>query len=96
MIDNTLPVATLETILQQPGNLPVGTCAIVNAGSPTFAFVVTASQPQSHLLGWDLVAYWGDNKSEVVAADSYASHISPTRLWAGITSTAVPPPGPTP
>jgi hypothetical protein len=96
MIDNTLPVATLEKILQQPGNVPVGTCAIVNTGSPTFTFVVTASQPQSHLLGWDLVAYWGDNKSEIVAADSYASHISPTRLWAGITSTAVPPPGPAP
>jgi len=96
MIDNTLPVATLEKILQQPGNVPVGTCAIVNSGSPTFTFVVTASQPQSHLLGWDLIAYWGDNKSETVASDSYASHISPTRLWAGITSTAVPPPGPSP
>ncbi|HTA44848.1 MAG TPA: hypothetical protein VK789_20510 [Bryobacteraceae bacterium] len=96
MIDNTLPVATLEQILQQPGNVPVGTCAIVNTGSPTFTFVLTASQPQSHLLGWDLVAYWGDNKSEVVTSDSYASHISPTRLWAGVTSTAVPPPGPTP
>ena len=96
MIDNTLPVAALEKILQQPGNVPVGTCAIVNSGSPTFTFVVTASQPQSHLLGWDLVAYWGDNKSEVVTSDSYAAHVSPTRLWAGITSTAVPPPGPTP
>lgn len=96
MIDNTLPVATLEQILQQPGNVPVGTCAIVNSGSPTFTFVVTASQPQSHLLGWDLVAYWGDNKSAVVTSDSYASHVSPSRLWAGITSTAVPPPGPTP
>jgi hypothetical protein len=96
MIDNTVPVANLQQILQQPGNVPVGACAIVNTGAPTFTFVVTASAPQSHLLGWSLVAYWGDNKSATVSSDSYASHISPTRLWAGITGVAVPPPGPTP
>jgi len=94
MIDNTVPVANLEQILQQPGNVPVNACAIVNTGTPTFTFVVTASAPQSHLLAWSLTAYWGDNKSAPVASDSYASHISPSRLWAGITSTAVPPPGP--
>jgi hypothetical protein len=96
MIDNTTPVVNLQQILQQPGNVVVSTCAIVNTGAPTFTFVVTASAPQSHLLGWSLTAYWGDNKSKTVSSDSYSAHISPTRLWAGITGVAVPPPGPTP
>ena len=96
MIDNTYPVANLQQILKQPGNVPVGTCAIVNSGTPTFTFVVTATQPQSHLLAWSLTAYWGDNKSATVSSDSYSKHISPTRLWAGLTGVAVPPPGPTP
>ncbi|MBZ5538192.1 MAG: hypothetical protein LAO31_19740 [Acidobacteriia bacterium] len=96
MIDNTLPVASIQQILQQPGNVPVNTCAIVNTGTPTFTFQVTASAPQSHLLGWSLTAYWGDNKSMSVSSDNYNNHITPTRLWAGITGVAVPPPGPTP
>jgi hypothetical protein len=96
IIDNTTPVVNLEQILQQPGNTPVGTCAIVNTGAPTFTFQVTALAPQSHLLGWSLAAYWGDNKSETITSDTYSNHISPTRLWAGISSVAVPPPGPTP
>ena len=95
-IDNTTPVVNLLQILQQPGNVPVGACAIVNTGVPTFTFQVTASAPQSHLLGWSLISYWGDNKSATVSSDSYSNHISPTRLWAGITTVAVPPPGPAP
>jgi len=94
MIDNTYPIAVLEQILQEPGNNVVGACAIVNTGKPTFNFRVTASAPLSHLRGWELVAYWGDNKSELISADDYSNHISATRLWAGITSTVVPPPGP--
>ncbi len=96
MLDNTTPVAGMEQIYQQPGNVPINTCAIVTTGTPTFTFVVTASAPQSHLLGWSLTAYWGDNKSGTVASDSYSNHISPSRLWAGIAAVAVPPPGPTP
>ena len=97
MIDNTMPVAILEQILHQPGNQVVDACAIVNTGLPMFTFKVTAAAPQSHLRGWDLTAYWGDNKSKPVAADNYSSHIGPSRLWAGITSVAVPPPpGPSP
>ncbi|HYL72622.1 MAG TPA: hypothetical protein VEU96_00365 [Bryobacteraceae bacterium] len=96
MLDNTEPVANILQILQQPGNHPVNTCAIVNTGTPTFTFQVTASAPNAHLLGWSLTAYWGDNKSMSVASDSYNNHISATRLWAGITAVAVPPPGPTP
>jgi hypothetical protein len=96
MIDNTVPVVKLDQIFQQPGNVLVNTCAIVNTGRPTFTFQVTASAPQSHLLGWSLTAYWGDNKSMSVSSDNYNNHITPTRLWAGITGIAVPPPGPTP
>ena len=57
---------------------------------------MTASAPLSHLLGWSLTAYWGDNKSKAVASDTYSNHVSPSKLWAGITSTIVPPPGPAP
>ena len=96
MIDNTVPTVNIQQIDQQPGNLPINTCGIVQTGIPTFTFQVTASAPQSHLLGWSLTAYWGDNKSESVASDNYNNHITPTRLWAGITGAAVPPPGPTP
>jgi hypothetical protein len=95
MIDNTMPVAILEQILHQPGNQVVDACAIVNTGLPTFTFKVAASAPQSHLRGWDLTAYWGDNKSKPVAADNYNNHISSSRLWSGVTSVAVPPPPPT-
>lgn len=96
MVDNTVPVVNIQQILQQPGSVPVGTCAIISTGAPTFTFQVTASAPQQHLMGWNLVAYWGDDKSATVSSDSYSNHITPTRLWAGITGVAVPPPGPTP
>lgn len=95
MIDNTQPTATIEQIFQQPGNNAVGVCAIVNTGTPTFTFEVTASAP-AHLLAWSLTAFWGNNKSEGIASDSYANHITPSRIWTGITDTQVPPPGPTP
>ncbi len=95
MIDNTQPTADIEQILQQPGNIPINTCAIVTTGAPTFTFEVTASAP-AHLLAWSLTAYWGNNQSKGVSSDSYASHITPSRIWTGITDTDVPPPGPTP
>jgi hypothetical protein len=96
MIDNTVPVVNLQQILHQPGNVPVDACAIVTTGTPTFTFRVTAAAPQSHLMGWNLTAYWGNNKSKSVSSDNYSSHISPTRLWAGVTGAVVPPPGPAP
>jgi len=94
MIDNTVPVAVLEQILHQPGNVVVDACAIVNTGTPTFTFRATASAPQSHLRAWQLVVYWGDNKSQLISQDDYSHHVSASRLWPGITSTVVPPPGP--
>jgi len=96
MIDNTTPIANLEQILHEPGNVPVDACAIVTSGTPTFRFKIIAEAPLKHLLGWSLVAYWGDNKSKAVSSDSYSAHISPSRLWAGVNGGIVPPPGPSP
>jgi DNA-binding beta-propeller fold protein YncE len=96
MIDNTVPIANIEQILHEPGNVPVNTCAIVDTGKPTFRFQIIAEAPLSHLLGWSLTAYWGDNKSKAVSSDSYAAHITPTRLWTGVVGGVVPPPGPAP
>jgi hypothetical protein len=96
MIDNTTPIVNLEQILHEPGNVPVNVCAIVTTGAPTFRFRITAEAPLSHLLGWSLTAYWGDNKSKAVSSDSYSAHISPSKLWQGVVSGVVPPPGPSP
>ena len=93
MIDNTAPTANLEQIVHD--GFPVNTCAIVNSGTHTFTFRITASAPR-HLRGWSMVAYWGDNASKQVAADDYSNHITPSRLWTGLTSVIVPPPGPAP
>jgi hypothetical protein len=95
LIDNTEPTATINSILQQPGNVPINTCAIVTTGAPTFTFNITASAP-AHLLAWSLSSAWGNNQSMAVASDSYANHIAANGIWQGITSIAVPPPGPTP
>ncbi len=83
MIDNTVPVVNIQQILHEPGDVVVDACAIVSDGTPTFRFRITAQAPQSHLLAWNLTAYWGANKSKPVASDNYNNHISPSRLWAG-------------
>ncbi len=93
MIDNTVPTANLEQILHDGAVVKV--CEIVNTGSHTFTFRVTASAPR-HLRGWSLAAYWGDNASATVAQDDYSHHVTPSRLWTGLSSAIVPPPGPTP
>jgi hypothetical protein len=89
-IDNQWPVANIEKILHDGAEVPV--CAIVNSGSDQFTFRITATDPQGHLLSWNMSALWGDNKSVTVGADSYTSHISPTRQWAGVVSGDVPTP----
>jgi hypothetical protein len=96
MVDNTVPVVNLQQILHQPGNVLVDACAIVNTGAPTFTFRITASAPQSHLLAWTLTAYWGNNQSKGVSSDNYNNHVSPSRLWAGVSGAVVPPPGASP
>jgi DNA-binding beta-propeller fold protein YncE len=93
MIDNTVPTANIEQILHD--GAPVNTCAIVTSGSTNFTFRITASAPR-HLRGWSMTAYWGDNLSKAVASDDYANHVSASKLWPGVTSGVVPPPGPAP
>jgi hypothetical protein len=93
MIDNTVPTAILEQMIHD--GAVVDACAIITTGSHNLTFRVTAAAPR-HLRGWSLVAYWGDNKSKAVASDDYNNHITPSRIWTGIHSVVVPPPGPAP
>jgi hypothetical protein len=87
-IDNGWPTAAIEQVLQS--GTPLGVCAMVTSGADAFTFVITADDPQQHLLSWNLSALWGNNKSKAVASDNYSNH-PPGPLWAGIVSTAVPP-----
>jgi hypothetical protein len=89
-IDNQWPVANIEKILHDGVEVPV--CTIVNSGSDQFTFRITATDPQGHLLSWNMSALWGDNKSAAVGSDSYSNHISPARLWPGVLSADVPVP----
>lgn len=93
MIDNTGPTANIEQIIHD--GAVVNTCAIVNSGSHTFTFKVTASAPR-HLRAWEMVAYWGDNQSKLVAADDYSHHVATPPIWKGLSGVVIPPPGPTP
>jgi hypothetical protein len=90
MIDNSVPIATIEQILHEPGNHVVNACAIVDSGTPTFRFRIVAESPQAHLRAWSLTAYWGNNKSKAVADDDYSNHVSPSRLWGGVAGGVVP------
>lgn len=87
-IDNSRPVVSIDEILHD--GAAVGTCGIVSSGSDLFSFRITAHDPQQHLLSWNLVALWGNNQSKAVAADAYAAHASPTRLWGGPAGDVVP------
>ena len=89
-IDNQWPIANIEKIFHDGAEVPV--CAIVNTGTDQFTFQITATDPQGHLLSWNLSALWGDNKSAPVGNDSYSNHITATRQWPGVLSGAVPTP----
>lgn len=82
MLDNSWPTAAIPSISHN--GTPVPACAIVETNPDVFRFEITAEDPQQHLLSWSLVALWGDNKSATIASDSYAAHVSPTKLWGGI------------
>ena len=93
MIDNTAPTAAINQIIHD--GVPVMTCQIITSGTHGFTFNVTAEAPR-HLRGWSLTAYWGDNKSKVVASDDYSHHVTPSKIWTGLHSVVTPPPGPAP
>ena len=85
MIDNSMPSAAITSIVHD--GTPVGTCGIVTTGPDKFRFEISALDPQQHLLSWSLGVLWGDNKSAAIAGDSYAAHVTPGKLWGGISGT---------
>jgi hypothetical protein len=89
MLDNSLPSASINKIWHD-GSV-VGTCGIVDSGTPNFTFDITASAPR-HLLGWSLTSYWGDNKSALVASDNYSAHLGGGPIWHGLPGSVVPAP----
>ena len=89
-IDNQWPMANLEKIFHDGAEIQV--CDIVNTGTDQFTFRILATDPQGHLLSWNLSALWGDNKSVSIGGDDYSHHISPTRQWTGAISADVPTP----
>lgn len=87
-IDNAWPTAVIDRILHD-GNA-VGTCQIVDSGSDEFSFLLTAYDPEGHLMSWSLSALWGDNKSAQVTSGSYVPNS--TRQWKGVLSGTLPSP----
>ena len=85
MIDNSMPSAAITSIVHD--GTPVGTCGIVTTGPDKFRFEISALDPPQHLLSWSLTALWGDNKSAAIGGDSYAAHVTPGKLWGGISGT---------
>jgi hypothetical protein len=94
-IDNQWPRAVIERIIywDDPDNPnpalrshEVATCEIVQGKSDEFTFFIEAVDPQGqHLLGWSLVALWGDNKSAGIDSEGYdPTHVSPNRQWLGV------------
>jgi|GEM_PF-493083 len=92
MLDNTPPHVIVEEITHGP--VAVARCAIVDLGPPPdgLRFRITATDYSGHLSHYRLVANWGDNDSQLISADTYASHMTPTKLWHGVTSHVIPPP----
>lgn len=86
-IDNRWPSATISKIFHDGAEVPA--CAMVASGSDAFTFRITANDPDGYLASWSLLALWGDNQSDLVASDSYSSHL-PGPLWAGVVDTDVP------
>jgi hypothetical protein len=84
LIDNSLPVATINKILHHGVEVPV--CAIEHVGIDQWTFDITARAPRKHLKSWSLTAVWGANQSDVVGGGAYA-HV-PSGEWEGL------PPGP--
>jgi DNA-binding beta-propeller fold protein YncE len=92
-VDNTPPEVDIVAIRQHPGPM-IKACDIVTAAPNRFDFQITATDPNQHMLSYDLAAYWGKNKSASItgAADSYASHVSaaPPHAWGGVINAWLP------
>lgn len=87
LIDNTAPNVDLVAVRQVGATIPP--CAIVDSGPNQFDFVITAHDPNRHLLSWRLTAVWGKNGWEEIDAEEYAAQEGP-RWWSGPLNRAVP------
>ncbi len=94
MLDNTPPRVEIEEVTH--GASVIGECAIVSLGPAPdgLSFRFTAKDYSGHLAAYSLVAHYGDNRTDPrgpIAVDNYASHVSPSRRWTGVTSEIAPP-----
>ncbi|HEY0510594.1 MAG TPA: hypothetical protein VGH73_01735, partial [Thermoanaerobaculia bacterium] len=101
LVDNTLPVANLQSIRAIDATTPpsvsvIEPCQIVSTPLPnSFDFVLTAYDANGHLLSYSLTAFWGRNRSATVLSDSYSAHVSGAPLWTGVNNDSRPlPPDP--
>jgi len=93
-VDNIPPTAIINQIYYYNNNVlqPVSACSIVTGTSTYFAFNITASDPDGHLLSYGLGATWGLNAGASVTFDSYSNHVPnpDTGLWYGVTNLILP------
>ena len=90
MVDNNPAEVQILNILHN-GN-PVPACAIetMSSASDGLRFRITANDVEGHLQSYSLAAFFGDNQSATIVSDSYASHMTPTHIWNGVTNVLVP------
>jgi DNA-binding beta-propeller fold protein YncE len=97
LIDNSPATVSLVNIRQHGSSTTIVPCAIVSGMPNSFDFELTASDPNQHLLSYNLAAYWGKDKSENIpgGADSYSNHVDAEgkHLWSGVSNLWVPPAG---
>lgn len=90
-INNTPPIVRIDQ-LSFAGGMPLDECAIIDLPTPTspLDFIYTANHPDGFLDDYALVVEVGRNRSGgVIVSDSYASHVSPTAVWNGVTMAPV-------
>jgi hypothetical protein len=92
MLDNTPPRVLIDEVTH--GTETVGRCDIVDLGPPPdgLRFRITAVDYSGHLSYYRLVAHYGDNDSQLIGADTYAGHMTPSKLWHGVASHTIPAP----
>jgi hypothetical protein len=80
LIDNGLPIASIDRILHNGVEVPV--CAIEHLGVDKWTFDITARDAEKHLLSWSMSAMWGNNQSKPVGSGSY-THVA-NGEWEGL------------
>ncbi|HWS70841.1 MAG TPA: hypothetical protein VN605_01945, partial [Thermoanaerobaculia bacterium] len=58
-VDNDPPLVELVNVFQHGSATPVNACAIVTTGTSVFDVVITANDPNGHLLAYSASAIWG-------------------------------------